>query len=102
MIAIFHDSDAEYTAWLLDHPGNYVVNTRNTYSPSYMVLHRGSCATVNPSASNSEPGAFTERDYIKLCSTDLGALERLVSALGRENGSFSGECSKCAPRDEQV
>lgn len=99
MIAIFDNSDAEYLAWLQAHPGGFVVNTRAGYSPSYMVLHRSFCSTVNPAASSSESGAFTERDYIKICSSDLGRLRVLAKALGRESGSFSVECSKCVKQD---
>jgi hypothetical protein len=95
MIAIF-DNDSEYSAWLLANPGGYVVNMRHGYSPSYMVLHRSSCTTVNPSISSSELGAFTERDYLKVCGPDLEGLRSLAKAFGRPDGSFSLECSKCA------
>lgn len=96
MIAIFDNNDSEYSAWLLANPGGYVVNMRHGYSPSYMVLHRSSCATVNPSTSTSEHGAFTERDYLKVCGSDLEGLRSLAKAFGRPDGSFSLECSKCA------
>lgn len=96
MIAIFDNSDNEYSSWLLANPGGYVVNMRHGYSPSYMVLHRSSCATVNPSTSSLEFGAFTERDYLKVCSTDLESLRSLSKAFGRPDGSFSAECSKCS------
>lgn len=96
MIAIFDNSDIEYSAWLRENPGGYVVNMRSGYSPSYMVLHRSYCSTVNPSTSSSELGAFTERDYLKVCSTNLESLRSLAKAFGRPDGSFSAECSKCA------
>ena len=96
MIAIFDNNDTEYSAWLLAHPKGYVVNMRHGYSPSYMVLHRGRCSTVSPVTSSSEPGAFTERGYLKVCSTDLESLRALAKAFGRSDGSFSAECSKCA------
>jgi hypothetical protein len=95
MIAIF-DNDAEYSGWLAAHPDDYVVNTRSGYSPSYMVLHRSSCSTIDPSTSSSDAGAFTERGYIKICATNLESLRSLARALGRKDGSFSAECSKCA------
>ncbi len=96
MISIFDDNDSEYLAWLQANPHGYVVNTRAGYSPSYMVLHRSSCATVNPASTSSEAGAFTERGYIKICGTALEPLRALVKALGSQSGSFSAECSKCA------
>lgn len=96
MIAIFDDNDIQYSAWLLAHPDGYVVNMRHGYSPSYMVLHRSHCCTISPATSVSEPGAFTERSYLKVCSTDLGSLRALAKAFGRSDGSFSAECGKCA------
>ncbi|TAL91906.1 MAG: hypothetical protein EPN69_09050 [Rhodanobacter sp.] len=96
MIAIFDNNDSEYSAWLLANPSGYVVNMRHGYSPSYMVLHRSSCTTVNPSTSSSELGAFTERDYLKVCGSELEGLRSLAKAFGRPDGSFSLECSKCA------
>lgn len=97
MIAIFDESDAEYTTWLLANPASYVVNMRRGYSPSYMVLHRSNCNSVDPRTSSSDSGAFTERDYVKVCSSSLKSLRALSKAFGRADGSFSGQCRKCTP-----
>ena len=95
MFSMFDNDDSDYSSLLTPNFGGYVVNMRHGYSPSYMVLHRGSCATVNPRTSSSDPGAFIERDYLKVCSTDLESLRSLLKAFGRPNGSFSAESSKC-------
>ena len=98
MICIFQTSDAEYLTWLAANPEGYVVNTRRTYTPAYMLLHRASCRTIDPAAASTDSGAFTERDYIKICSGDLSELGALTKALGRTEGEFSAVCSKCDRR----
>lgn len=95
MIAIFDNNDSDYSAWLSANPDGYVVNMRHGYSPQYMVLHRSRCQTISPVTSSSETGAFTERGYLKVCSTSLESLRMLSKAFGRADGSFSAECSKC-------
>jgi hypothetical protein len=65
------------------------MRTKNP-KPAYLQLHKAWCATI------SDPrraGAYTEREYIKVCGVrkpDLDAyLERLVGAKPRWN------CTQC-------
>ena len=44
------------------------MNVRQTFSSDYVVLHRATCPHVS---GPREPGAFTERDYRKLCGETL-------------------------------
>jgi len=111
MIAIFDNNDSEYLAWLLANPNGYVVNMRHGYTPAYMVLHRSHCTTVNPSTSSSDPGAFTERDYLKaavilkerieLLKDQYGTLEQRLTAsetakaeLPAEKQAIESDCYK--------
>lgn len=87
-VAEFIGDDASYAAWLAKNPRGFVVNTRASRPPDPRVLHRATCWTIRPGRPGAEKGAFTERDYIKVCSTDLNALRVALSP-------FSGSCSVC-------
>ena len=91
------DRDAEYLAWVTKHPAGFVLNVRaERDDPDYFVLHRASCGTI--SSSSRDQGAYTERAYKKVCSTDLDELRHWVRVHGRPDGSFSNRCGKCKPK----
>jgi hypothetical protein len=69
---IFSGNDKPYLLWISKHPSGYVVNAERNPKPSYLKLHRATCIQISASA---RPGAFTERDYIKICSLNGSALE---------------------------
>ena len=64
-----------------------------------MVLHRPTCVRITRYyyAGTGGPGAFTARDYIKVCGETLEDLRAWVRANGRPDGSFSRECRLCKP-----
>lgn len=84
----FDHDEAGFTAWLSDHPTGFVVNTTRTIPASYRILHRARCWTIRPGRKGAEPGAFTERAYIKVCSQE-------VSLLKADIGPLSRSCSIC-------
>lgn len=43
----FLDDDAGYQQWLAGHPVGFVVNSYAHPTPSYLVLHRATCWTIN-------------------------------------------------------
>jgi hypothetical protein len=87
----FSGNDREYQEWVASHPRGFVVNTAQGISPEYMALHNASCGHVS-NFNSRRPGAFTERDYMKACSTDLDRLRQWAKAHGRADGSFTGKC----------
>src|SRR4051794_20629624 len=97
MATIFDADDDPYQRWLAANPHGYVINTGRSMSPSYMVLHRARCAKIRDYNEMARKGGFTERDYIKVCSTDVNDLRDWVRQHGRPDGSFSRECSICNP-----
>jgi hypothetical protein len=101
---LFDGDDDAYQAWLEDHPGGYVINTRRRpgFDPSLMVLHRASCRLIRDYNEMAQEGGFTERKYVKICSVSISALREWVRQHGRPDGSFSKECSHCNPCDGQV
>jgi len=93
----FAEDDASYQAWLRRHPAGYIINTPRSKPANYMVLHRASCSTIGDYNKMARPGGFTEREYIKICATDLAGLRAWVRQHGRPDGSFSSICSLCKP-----
>jgi len=92
----FDGDDAGYLDWIAANPQGFVVNTRRYDDPSYFVLHRASCGTI--SSDKVRAGAWTERNYVKLCSTEIGPLLDAAQELGCKDDDFSKACSRCHPR----
>ena len=59
------------------------VNVRQTFSSDYVVLHRATCPHVS---GPRESGAFTERDYRKLCGATLADVFEAPTRCGRATG----------------
>jgi hypothetical protein len=95
-VVFFIDDDTGYLRWLANHTNGYVINTRRSASPAYMVLHRATCPTISDYAPRNQPGAFTERQYAKVCSEKLEDLRAWLQAHGRPDGTFTSEaCPRC-------
>lgn len=97
MFVVFKNDDDGYLKWLQDNQSGFVLNTREAIiDPDYMVLHNASCKQISVYPNMIQnPGGFTERDYIKICSDSKEGLSEWVKQNGRADGSFSKECSKC-------
>jgi hypothetical protein len=94
---LFTDNDGAYLRWLRAHPNGYVVNTTRGLSLNYMVLHRARCTSISDYR-GAEPGAFTERGYVKACAETVDELRAWVRANGRRVGTFTSEqCLMCKP-----
>jgi hypothetical protein len=87
-VVIFRGDDAGYLSWISEHPGGYVINAERNPRPSYLKLHRATCTWMS---GRGKPGAYTERSYIKICSTQLDALNRWAREV--VGGSLDRGCS---------
>ena len=94
-VSVFDGNDSLYQKWLIAHPDGYVLNSRRSITPSYLVLHRANCTFIKQHSSDARDGAFTERGYIKICSDDLSSLRAWAKVHGRTDGSFSSESCNC-------
>jgi hypothetical protein len=85
--------DAPYLQWLHDHAAGWVVNSRRRRDPSYMVLHKATCHSINRTARQADDNPFTSRGYIKVCSEEPDPLLVWI----RQNGGagFGNRCSLC-------
>jgi ubiquinone/menaquinone biosynthesis C-methylase UbiE len=93
----FVNDEAGYLAWLADYPDGFVLDAMRNENPEVMVLHRARCVSVNDYAPGEQWGSFTENRHMKVCGQSVGSLREWVRHHGREDGSFSGTCAKCAP-----
>ncbi len=94
----FRKQEAEYFAWLKSHPGGFVLNTKASVSPGYMVLHRASCKLVSRYLGRAGPGGFTERSYRKLCAETVEPIKVWV----KSNRGQLSTCSHCAPEKDAL
>ena len=86
----FRNDEAGYMKWCADHPHGFVVNIEQKLRPTYIVLHRVNCTTIDPAAPKS-PGGFTGPHYAKCCADTT---EELRVALPHP---FSKICRRCKP-----
>lgn len=71
-VIVFDAGDEPYLKWLSENPQGWVVNAARNPKPSYLKLHRTWCRWISEPR---DPGADTERDYIKVCAPHREALE---------------------------
>lgn len=92
---LFDKSDADYFKWLAAHPKGFVLNTTREKNPKYLVLHRPTCRTISKYSGKQKPGAFTERDYIKICADNEKSLLDWVHRTHGPKAEFSNRCGHC-------
>lgn len=94
MIEIFIDNEVAYLEWIKKNLEGFVLNTYKKPLPRYAVLHKATCGNISK---ERDFGAYTERGYSKICSTNKDRLKDFTSALGRTDTPFSKECQRCNP-----
>ena len=92
--------DQQYLNWLAQNPNGYVVNCLTT-KDDYRVLHRSDCRSINKLISSASEGGFTERKYIKVCSTTIEGLKKWSVENGAKDQCFSSICKHCMKMDQQ-
>jgi len=100
VVDYFDDDDERFFHWVACNPDGYVVNMHRRHKLHYVVLHRAGCRTLKSHRNmESNPGGFTERGYVKVCSQSTAHLERFLAAkLGTSKRPvFSKRCSLCDP-----
>lgn len=93
---VFDNDDLKYFDWITVNPDGYVLNTRRTSTLNFTVLHKGSCHHIK-TTTNMPEGAYTTRDYIKVCSNEVQEIKKWLEE-NRKN--FSGRfriCKTCSP-----
>jgi len=95
MTTEFIDRDDLYLAWLAKHPKGFVLNCYRKPTPSYLVLHRAACGSINGTPSR---GQSWTRDYRKVCADTVPELEKWASPYGVPWWCGApGPCSKERP-----
>ena len=90
----FENDDLGYLAWTEAHPSGFVLNVRRVPDPDYVVIHRADCGSI--SNHKQAPGAFTGRDFQKICASSMAELQLAAKREGGD-GSFSKLCMLCRP-----
>jgi hypothetical protein len=92
-ITLFEPDDAKYLKWVNEHPEGFILTSNKSLYPKFTVIHKSTCDKIKILKAPAKPGGFTERDYIKVYSTNLTDLNTWVLQK-RVNGS-SRKCSLC-------
>jgi hypothetical protein len=89
-IRVFVDDDEGYLLWLHAHPTGLVVNARKRIDPTYLILHKASCGTINGKPARGD--CWTTGNFVKACSTDL---DPLAVWARRTHGGPLTSCGLC-------
>lgn len=65
-VITFDAGDEPYLSWLARNPQGWILNVEREPKKSYLKLHRPWCYSIS---TPREPGAYTEREYMKICAT---------------------------------
>ena len=60
-------------AWLAEHPDGFVLNCYRNPTPSYLVMHRATCWSINGTPSR---GRSWTNDPKKVCADTVAELEK--------------------------
>ena len=85
----FRDAEAQYRRWIAENPEAFVLNTRRTPDPSYLILHRATCGSISTNAGDN----YTTGSYMKVGALAAGELEGWADSIGGE----LRECGLCSP-----
>jgi len=92
-VASFIEDDAGYLAWLEAHPDGFVLNCEKRPMARYVVVHRASCRSINPTLATVPTGKSWTFAYRKVCAGDLDTLIRWsIAAAGPPS-----PCGPCKP-----
>lgn len=95
-LQIFDNDDNAYLEWMDKNPSSFVVNTHRRKNSGNFWLHKSKCHHISTTATLAE-GAYTQRDFIKICSDDLNELRIWFE---KNNSKFEGHftaCKTCKP-----
>ena len=88
----FEDDDAGYLQWMEANPQGYVLNGYRPLTPDYLVIHRADKNCVRKLQRGAQ---FWTKDYVKVCSRDLEALETWARL---HVGGQAKRCGNCRPK----
>lgn len=98
MTVITPPTDEEYFQWIKDNPVGFALNIHRLRDSDYAMLHQHSCSTITEYQPGVKAGAFTERDYSKICSESVEGIE---TWLTKKHKTLSTECQLCNPLDQR-
>ena len=93
-VIVFDGNDAKYLEWIHDHMNGFVLTSNRSLTPRHTVIHRAHCEKIRILQGAALPGGFTTREYIKVCSMNINALQRWL-LIKRSDAKFR-ECTFCA------
>jgi len=93
-VVSFLDDDDGYLRWLDAHPDGYVVNSERKPRPSYVVLHRVECRSINPAHIAGGAEKTWTIAYRKTCADDVAGLTGWVRVAV---GGGARACGLCRP-----
>ena len=88
----FIDDDRGFLRWKDTHGNGYVLNTTRKPRADYLMLHRAGRRHLT----SPNPARLWTSKYIKICSTEIGDLERWAAQHVVEQPRLT-PCGSCRP-----
>lgn len=95
-LVVFDSDDRPYLDWINSNPSGYIANTERSQGSTYFMIHQADCAHISTYGTDHPFGGFTERDYIKVCSTEISVLLEWVSTERTQVDDLK-ICKSCNP-----
>jgi len=92
----FASDDKPFLNWVKQNPNGFVINTASGDKTSYLVFHKSECRHITKYTNAQQDGAFTERNYIKVCSNNPSDLLTWAES-NRTEATNHKVCKKCSP-----
>jgi hypothetical protein len=94
----FVDDDAGYLSWLGIHPDGFVLNCERRPTIRYLVAHRASCRSINPTFAAAPTGRTWTVVYQKVCANDIDTLTNWSIAVA----GMPHACGQCKPPSRET
>lgn len=98
----FDNGDDSYLKWIKENPRGHVINARRGKEQGTGMVHRADCAHIRSLRNSDAPGGFTERGWIKFCSTDL---HRLIDGFAEQRNApllVLTRCKACSSNAHDI
>lgn len=95
-VAVFHEDDTAYHAWMEDHPDGFVLNAGRSPSSTFAVFHESGCSHIGRYSEKWQDRSYTN-PKIKVCSTSSDALRHWVRDKRRRAAENARRCKDCKP-----
>lgn len=100
-VEVFNSGDEPFFEWAKWNPEGFILNAAAGSGSRYLKFHRCGCQHISGYTNRYRIGAFTTRDYIKVCCNDPSQLIEWA-VHNRPTATAYESCKSCKPEVEST